>query len=116
MGGVQWQTLARKYEERHAVRLELASLGHTSPLAAATTLLWDVLRLVDADDTDNPVVAVEDAVVLMPRSRALGTWPSLYQTLRKIVLSHGSPETNTDAKGGELSKGLALSQLKPLLQ
>lgn len=122
VGGVQWQTLARKYEERHASRLDLAQLGHTSPLAAATALLWDVLRLVDAEDTDNPVVAVEDAVALGPRAGSLGTWPSLYQTLCSIVLSHGTMEHAPDADRsrtaapGPVAHALLLSQLKPLLQ
>jgi len=114
--GVQWHTLTRKYEERHSARLNIAALGSCSPLAAATALLWDVLRLVDGEDTDNPVVAVEDAVVLTPRPKSLGTWPSLYQTLQKIVLSHGSPEKHAEVNGCEVSRGLLLSQLKPLLQ
>lgn len=115
--GVQWHTLARRYEARHSARLDLSALGYSSALTAATALLWDVLRLVDAEDTDNPVVAAEDAVVLVPRPGQLGSWPSLYQTLQKIVLSHGTPEKLADACNGcEVSRGLMLSQLKPLLQ
>lgn len=114
--GVQWHTLTRKYEDIHSSRLDIKTLGHDSPIAAATALLWDVLRLVDAEDTDNPVVAVEDAVVLTPRPNALGTWPSLYRTLQNIVLSHGSSQKHADINGCEVSRGLLLSQLKPLLQ
>merc|ERR550532_464658 len=66
-GGVQWQTLARKYEERHSSRLDIAALGHSSALAAATALLWDVLRLVEREDADNPVVALDDTLALDPR-------------------------------------------------
>lgn len=101
-GGVQWQTLARSFEKRHGMRLDLAALGHSSALAAATALLWDVLRLVDGSDTDNPVVAVEEAVVMTPRPGLLACWPSLYKKLDEIVAG----------AGGEL----LLSQLKPLLQ
>lgn len=116
MGGVQWSTLVKKYEERHATRLDLAALGHMSALAAATALLWDVLRLVDAEDTDNPVVAVEDAVVMSPRPGLLGTWPSLYKTLCKIVQTYGSVEPRGDDPVIDGGKMLLLSQLKPLLQ
>ena len=38
-----------RYEEWHGARLDLAGLGYSSALAAATALLWDVLRLVDAE-------------------------------------------------------------------
>lgn len=126
IGGIEWRVLARKYEERHATRLDPAALGLTSPLAAATALLWDVLRLVDADDADNPVVAVEDAVAMAPVVGSLGTWPSLYQTLCKIVLSHGAPEQQPEAESEHSSApgsgspavacDLLLSRLKPLLQ
>ncbi|CAK9069021.1 Uncharacterized protein SCF082_LOCUS34643 [Durusdinium trenchii] len=72
IGGVQWKTLLQKYEERHSTRLDLNALGHASPLAATTTLLWEVLRIVDSEDGDNPVVAVEDSVALATRiQRAL---------------------------------------------
>jgi len=88
-GGVQWCVLARKYEERHNTRLDIKAIGHSCPLAAATALLWDVLRLVDSEDSDNPIVAVEDAVALNPRPGALGSWPSLYKALCTIVVTHG---------------------------
>lgn len=112
--GVQWQTLARKYGERYGSKLDLAALGFSTPLAAATALLWDVLRLVDAEDTDNPVVAVEDAMVMVPRPGFLGTWPSLYQTLCNIVISNGTPDGPEVT--GRRGQSLLLSQLKPLLQ
>lgn len=91
-GGVQWHTLAQQYEERHGVKLDLCALGHDSPMAAATALLWDVLRIVDVSDEENPVVAVEDATAMTPRPGYLASWPSLYRTLCRIVRSHGAPE------------------------
>lgn len=117
IGGVQWQVLVRKYEERYAARLDLAALGHSAPLPAATALLWDVLRIVDKEDTDNPVVAVEDAVALTPQPGLLGCWPSLYQVLCQIVLNNGLPEAAA-ADGQESPKAcnLLLSQLRPLLE
>jgi len=109
-GGVQWSTLVRKYEERHSVRLDLAALGYDSPLAATTALLWEVLRLVDSEDMDNPVVAVEDSVVLAPKPGCVASWPSLYKVLCKVVQEHGSiQEDNGD-------RGILVSQLKQLLQ
>jgi len=127
-GGVQWRTLVHRYEVVHSSRLDISTLG-ASPLAAATALLWDVLRLVDKEDTDNPVVAVEDAVAIDPRPGFLGTWPSLYATLCKIVASHGTQEhadlaievggsSSSRARGDAPVKaqGLCLSKLKPLLQ
>lgn len=115
MGGIQWRVLARKYEERHGIRLDLASLGYASPLAAASTLLWDVLRLVDTEDTDNPIVAIDDSLALTPHPGSMGSWPSLYVALCDAVQSNSTvqlePEEN--AKG---VRCLLLSQLKPLLQ
>lgn len=105
IGGVQWKTLVRKYEERHSASLDLASLGHSTPLAATTALLWDVLRVVDSEDTDNPIVAVEDSVALTPKPGSAGSWPSLYQVLCEIVLEHGMG-----------CDEILVSQLKPLLQ
>jgi hypothetical protein len=110
-GGVQWCVLARKYEERHGACLDIKGIGHSCALSAATALLWDVLRLVDSEDSDNPIVAVEDAVALTPRPGALGSWPSLYKALCTIVLAHGSE----DAVEGQ-SHCLLFSQLKPLLE
>jgi len=110
-GGVQWCVLARKYEERHNARLDIKAIGHSCPLAAATALLWDVLRLVDSEDSDNPIVAVEDAVALTPRPGALGSWPSLYRALCTILVTHGVEEQ------AEVStRSLLFSQLKPLLE
>jgi len=107
--GVQWQVLVRKYEERFGSRLDLAALGHSSPLAAATTLLWDVLRLVDSEDTDNPVLAVEDDVALTAQPGQLGRWPSIYSALCEIVSAHGALETDG-------SCSILLSQVRPLLE
>jgi len=105
-GGVQWQTLVRKYKERHSSKLDIEALGHGSALAAATALLWEVLRLVEAEDTDNPVVALEDSVVLTPRPGSLASWPSLYQVFCELIEKSASRGAN----------GILLSQLKPLLQ
>eukprot|EP00930_Biecheleria_cincta_P058245 TRINITY_DN440_c0_g2_i1.p1 TRINITY_DN440_c0_g2~~TRINITY_DN440_c0_g2_i1.p1 ORF type:complete len:427 (-),score=100.93 TRINITY_DN440_c0_g2_i1:378-1658(-) len=109
-GGVQWSTLVRKYEERHSARLDLAALGYDSPLAATTALLWEVLRLVDSEDTDNPVVAVEDSMVLAPKPGFVASWPSLYKVLCNVVQEHGSIQEDN----GE--RGILVSQLKQLLQ
>lgn len=115
IGGVQWCVLSQKYEERYSARLDLASLGHASPLAAATTLLWDVLRVVDGTDTDNPIVAIEDGVALTAHPGSMGSWPSLYRALCKIVQTSGTLEpvqTPTERP----ARSLLLSRLKPLLQ
>jgi len=115
ISGVQWQTLARKYEERHGSRLSAASLGHASALAAASALLQDVLRLVEASDTENPVVALEDALVMAPRPGSLASWPSLYHALCSVVEEHGCLVNHGGAEG-EVTHELLFSQLKPLLQ
>jgi hypothetical protein len=114
--GVQWHTLARKYEERYATPLSLKELGHDTALAAAAALLWDVVRVAEADDTDNPVVAIEDAIALTPLPGSLACWPSLYQTLCQIVQNHGTPEKQVDAEEGMITNTILLSQVKPLLQ
>jgi hypothetical protein len=115
---VQWQVLVRKYEERFGSRLDIAALGHSSPLAAATALLWEVLRLVDREDTDNPVLAVEDEVALTPQPGQLGRWPSIYRALCEIVLAHGTPEAKSGDDSGDApsSRSILLSQLRPLLE
>lgn len=118
IGGVQWNALARRYEERYGTRLDIASLGHESALMAATSLLWDVLRLVDGVDTDNPVVAVEDAVALTPRPGFMASWPSLYKTLCGVVHSNGTeelPDECDDLQPCPPVRSLLLSKLKQLL-
>lgn len=114
--GVQWQTLARKYEERHGAALDLEVLGHHSALAAATALLWDVVKVVESSDTDNPVVAIEDAIALTPSPGSLACWPSLYRTLCDIVQNHGTPEKKADEDDSATTHAILLSQVKPLLQ
>lgn len=109
-GGVQWNALVRKYEERHNMRLDLAALGYDSPLAATTALLWEVLRLVDSEDSDNPVVAVEDSVVLAPKPGSVASWPSLYKVLCNVIQEHGSIQDDN------CERGILVSQLKQLLQ
>lgn len=116
IGGVQWHTLIKKYEEKHGEPLDLDVLGHSSALASATALLWDVIRIVEASDTDNPVVAVEDAIALTPALGALASWPSLYQVLCEIACKHGSLEQNDDADSSTGCHVILLSQVKPLLQ
>lgn len=106
--GVQWNTLEKKYEERCGVPLNIAALGHSTALSAASALLWDVLRLVDREDEDNPVVAVEESSALTARPGYLACWPSLYDACCDIVQSYGVAEGN--------SRCLLLSQLKPYLQ
>jgi hypothetical protein len=109
--GVQWETLRRKYKEVHSAELDIAALGHSSALAGASSLLWEVLRVVDGEDVDNPVLAVEQGVALTPRPGYLVTWPSLYAACCTAVESNGIAE----GPGSEV-RGLLLSQLKPLLQ
>lgn len=117
-GGVQWQVLVSKYEERHSQQLDLTALGQTSALGAATALLWDVLRIVDREDSDNPVVGVEDGVALTPQPGLLGCWPSLYQVLCNIVVEHGAAqqEMALNQELGLNTHSLLLSQLRPLLE
>eukprot|EP00933_Yihiella_yeosuensis_P040324 TRINITY_DN34600_c0_g1_i1.p1 TRINITY_DN34600_c0_g1~~TRINITY_DN34600_c0_g1_i1.p1 ORF type:complete len:446 (+),score=73.23 TRINITY_DN34600_c0_g1_i1:212-1549(+) len=112
VSGIQWQTLVRKYEQRHQDRLDVNALGHDSPLAAVTTLLWDVLRVVDSEDSDNPIVAIEDSVALTPRPGSVASWPSLYEVLCKVVGEYGSQENEDGAQ----VNFILVSQLKPLLQ
>eukprot|EP00930_Biecheleria_cincta_P003665 TRINITY_DN104594_c0_g1_i1.p1 TRINITY_DN104594_c0_g1~~TRINITY_DN104594_c0_g1_i1.p1 ORF type:complete len:460 (+),score=97.30 TRINITY_DN104594_c0_g1_i1:114-1493(+) len=108
MGGVQWKTLVRKYEQCHSTRLDIAALGFCSALAAVTALLFDVLRIVDSEDTDNPIIAIEDSIALLPNPGSAASWPSLYRVLCSVVRDHGLLED------GE--RIILVSQLKPLLQ
>eukprot|EP00448_Togula_jolla_P002474 CAMPEP_0170605306 /NCGR_PEP_ID=MMETSP0224-20130122/19904_1 /TAXON_ID=285029 /ORGANISM="Togula jolla, Strain CCCM 725" /LENGTH=440 /DNA_ID=CAMNT_0010930303 /DNA_START=12 /DNA_END=1335 /DNA_ORIENTATION=+ len=112
ISGVRWSLLLRKYEERYSSQLNLTTLGHSSAVLAATALLWDVQRLVDTENVDDPLIALEDAVVLTPRPGFLASWPSLYATLCDIVRHSGTREV----AGGDRTCSLLLSQLKPLLQ
>jgi len=115
--GVQWQTLTLKYAERYSCQLDLLELGHSSALAGATALLWDVFRVVQSDDTDNPIVALEDAVALVPRPGYLASWPSLYKALCEIAVTHGTLGKCVREDGSEeLFHEVLFSQLKPLLQ
>lgn len=110
--GVQWQVLASRYEDHHGHRLDLAALGHSCALGAATALLWDVLRVIDGTDSENPVVGVEDGVALTPQPGFMACWPSLYGALCDIVMEHGAPDESADT----MAHGLLLSQLRPLLE
>lgn len=114
IGGVQWHTLVKKYEEKHG-SLDLEALGHQTALAAALALLWDVARIVDASDTDNPVVAVEEAVAMTPSPKELVSWPSLYKVLFDIAYKHGTREQKEDVCDGAECYVILQSQVKPLL-
>jgi len=113
-GGVQWKTLVCKYNERHSTTLDIAALGHSSALAAATALLWETLRLVDSKDEHNPVVAIEDGAAMTAQPDASATWPSLYKSLCEIVTENGFIEE--EMSGDEIAHAVLVSQLKPLLQ
>jgi len=114
--GVQWETLLRKYNERFSTSLDIAVLGHSSALAAVTALLWDVLRIVNSEDTDNPVVAIEYSVALTATPGAIATWPSLYKTVCDIVQEYGTFQQDDEAGNDEPAYVMLVSQLKPLLQ
>jgi len=120
LGGVQWRMLTRKYEERFSTQIKIESMGHSSPISAATALLWDVLRVVDSSDPQNPMLGVEDAVVLTPRPGCIGSWPSLYRALCTAVEKNCANETQMTpgmADGSQtVVRSMLLSQLKPLLQ
>lgn len=110
--GVRWRVLSRKYQERYKVELNIGALGHSTPLAAGTTLLWDVLQVVDKSDPMDPVFGIESAVALTPRAGLLGCWPSLYRALCEIVREEGS--SVDDSNGDQLC--LLLSQVRPRLE
>lgn len=69
--------------------------------------------MVETEDTDNPVVALEDSVALTPQPGSLASWPSIYQVLCTIVVDYGVPE---EGEEGGIFHGILFSQLKPLLQ
>lgn len=114
--GIQWTTLVRKYEERHRACLDITSLGHTSVLAAASTLLWDVAKVVDCEETDNPIVSIEDSIALIAQPGLWGCWPSLYQSLCEIVISQGTSQLCPQEGSSKPAVGVLLSQLKPMLE
>jgi len=110
--GVEWESLARVYQQRHKAKLDVASLGYSSPMAAASALLWDVAQVVDCTDLGNPIVALEDGAALTPLPDSVGSWPSLYAALCTMVREHGSPETS--ASGEAVT--LLLSRVASLAQ
>jgi len=67
--------------------------------------LWEVGFVCDATNKHNPIVMLEDDSALIPRPGSMGSWPSLYQCLCKIVKATSGSQP-----------ALLLSQLKPLLQ
>lgn len=115
-GGVEWNTLVTKYNERYSTKLDIAALGHSSALAAATTLLFEDLRLVDGKDENNPKVAIDDAAAMTPRPDACATWPSLYKSLSDIVNKHGEEMVVSVNGSSQPTRAVLVSQLKSLLQ
>jgi len=93
----------------------LVAVGHDSPLSAVSALIWDVLRVVDKGDSDNPILGIEDGVALSPQPGFLSCWPSLYKVLCEVVLENGMPEMGATT-GGEPASCLLLSNLRPLLE
>lgn len=120
VAGVQWKVLMQKYLEHHGTMLDWEALGHATPLAAATWMLPEVLRVVNVEDVDNPFIGIEDKVALVPHPGLLGCWPSLYRALCNIVLKHGSSESVTEGPSDTdppmVRSVLLLAQLRPLLQ
>jgi hypothetical protein len=107
--GVHWRALAKKYEQRFSARLDLKSLGHTTALSAATTLLQNVARV--AGPPDNPLLSLIDEVALHPTPGCIGSWPSLYVALCAAVQLSGTSEETLPGV-----RSLLLSRVKPLLQ
>lgn len=117
-GGVRWQTLVAKYNERHSTTLDISEFGFSTPLAAASTLLWDVAHVVDSTDPSNPVVVVEDAVALLTshtgRSLYPAAWIALYKLLCEIISEKGfKDEEYTDDNKDVYA--VLVAQLKPAL-
>lgn len=108
--GVRWSVLMGKYEEVYGRPLDIVALGHARPLAASTALLFDVLRLVNGQDEDDPVVAVEDGVALSAAPGCMGTWPSIYRALCRLAAERGA------LKDTEVTHPLLVSRLAPQLQ
>merc|ERR1719506_691759 len=79
-------------------------------------MLWDVATVVEANDSDNPTVAVSDVVALTPSPGSLASWPSLYKTLSEIVRQHGVVVESVDECTSGANYEILLSKAKPLLQ
>jgi len=117
--GVQWKVLVQKYEEHHGASLDWESAGHASALAAARSMLQGSLRVLSAEDVNDPIVGVQDTVALEPHPGLLGCWPSLYCALCRIVLQSATLEQAPDPSGvdpTEVTASLLLAQLRPRLQ
>eukprot|EP00450_Noctiluca_scintillans_P038254 CAMPEP_0194479088 /NCGR_PEP_ID=MMETSP0253-20130528/2322_1 /TAXON_ID=2966 /ORGANISM="Noctiluca scintillans" /LENGTH=365 /DNA_ID=CAMNT_0039318261 /DNA_START=72 /DNA_END=1169 /DNA_ORIENTATION=- len=112
--GVQWHLLEEKYKEVYGTTLDVKR-GHHDPLAAATALLWDVLRLPGQVDPENPVVALEDEVALMKCPGRMGCWPALYQVMNDVLLTSGLVKPVKDEDNVHPMHSLPLSRLEPLL-
>mmetsp|Transcript_16224 Transcript_16224/g.44070 ORF Transcript_16224/g.44070 Transcript_16224/m.44070 type:complete len:341 (-) Transcript_16224:382-1404(-) len=114
--GVRWSLLMQTYEEVYHSRLDIKRLGYSTALAASTALLWDVLRLTDGEDVDDPVVALEDEATLVLVPGLLGSWPAIYQALSSIVQTSGSLEPMKDGNRFHPVRTLTLEKLEPLLK
>ena len=77
--------------------------------------MWDVLRVVDREDPDNPVRGIGDGVAPTAQPGLLACWPSLYEALYKVVLENGVPEADL-AGDSEPARRLLLANLQPLLE
>eukprot|EP00927_Polykrikos_kofoidii_P078955 TRINITY_DN75757_c0_g1_i1.p1 TRINITY_DN75757_c0_g1~~TRINITY_DN75757_c0_g1_i1.p1 ORF type:complete len:498 (-),score=70.39 TRINITY_DN75757_c0_g1_i1:53-1486(-) len=117
IGGVTWQALVEKYEKRQNMRLDVVSLGFSSALVAASTLLSDVARIVDAEDANNPLLVLEDQATLTPHPGMVGCWPSIYSSLCQIVRDHGEDVTASVGDGsGLVVFEMFMAQVKPSLE
>lgn len=119
--GVRWKVLARKYHELHGESVDLGQSEHSSPVDAIVSLFQpDTLWVVDAEDSSNPSLGIQDGVALDAHPGLLGCWPSLYRALCKIVLEHGTAESDqADMEGDKSNQVVAsmlLAQLRPALR
>jgi hypothetical protein len=96
------------YKATYHCHLNLEELGYGSAKDAAHVLLFDIGKIVQGDDTDNPVVAVDEDIALTPRPGAFASWPSLYEVLCKAIPQHSSI--------GPHGHEILLSKAKPLIE
>eukprot|EP00449_Zooxanthella_nutricula_P025792 CAMPEP_0198531188 /NCGR_PEP_ID=MMETSP1462-20131121/26794_1 /TAXON_ID=1333877 /ORGANISM="Brandtodinium nutriculum, Strain RCC3387" /LENGTH=470 /DNA_ID=CAMNT_0044261073 /DNA_START=1 /DNA_END=1409 /DNA_ORIENTATION=+ len=127
ISGVRWTALLRSYAEVYGQSVDLFSLGYSSAAAAARGMLVDVLQCQprehwqasEEEDSEDPLLRIDDEVALTPLPGFAGSWPSLYRTLCTIVQGCGQQEeADEPAMGvepGTSIRVLLLSQLRPLL-
>lgn len=113
-GGVRWQVLLSKYNERHGGSVDLLELGYSTPMDAAASLLWDVVRFIDTSNVEDPLIGVEDCIAISAEPRTAASWPFLYCLLCGIVRNHGIMEEAASSDGEVFA--ILVSQLKPKLQ